>query len=176
MPATVSITLDDVYTLFRALALSVLPINVQVVKGIPNRAATPPPVPGYVSMTVTANRGLRTPVDTWDLTNPNPTVITIEQGMQLRIQLDCYGADSAQWAVLFVTLLRNDFGVKALAPVAPLYADDPIQAALVNGEEQYEQRWIVGANLQYNPTVTIPMQFANQAGISLINVDESYPP
>jgi hypothetical protein len=51
-----------------------------------------------------------------------------------------------------------------------------MQAALVNGEEQYEERWIVGANLQYNPVVSTPQQFADTLEATLINVDEAFPP
>lgn len=176
MPLAVSITLQDVYTQLRVLVLSVVPAGVACVQGLGNRTPMPPAVPGFVVMTATHNKGLRTPVDTWDMVGLNPTVITIEQGMHVKIQMDCYGANSGDWAVMFVAALRNDYGCRLLAPLAPLYADDPIQAALVNGEEQYEERWIVGANLQYNPVITTPMQFANTAEATLINVDERYPP
>ncbi len=60
--------------------------------------------------------------------------------------------------------------------MTPLHADDPKQMALVNGEEQYEQRWMVLANLQYNPTVNVPMQFFPDPAIDgIINVEVEYP-
>lgn len=176
MPLVVSITMEDVYTKLRTLVLDVVPAGVVCIKGLPNRAAMPPPVPGFVTMTATTNKPLRTPVDTWDRVAANPSTISIEQGMGVRIQLDCYGAASADWAVMLATIMRNDYGCRLLAPMAPLYADDPIQAALVNGEEQYERRWIVGAHLQYNPVISTPMQFADTAQATLINIDERFPP
>lgn len=176
MPLTVSITLQDVYTKLRALVVSVVPAGVVVIQGLGNRVAWPPPVPGFVAMTATLNKALRTPVNSWGRSDPAPTSITIEQGMHLRVQLDCFGADSADWAVMLATVLRNEYSVSILAPISPLYADDPIQAALTNSEEQYEQRWIVGANVQYNPVVTNPTQFANAASATLIEINEAFPP
>lgn len=176
MPLPIAPTLTDVYTLVRAFVLGIVPVGVEVVQGLGNRASLPPPSPGYVCMTANLLLSLRTPVETWDTTDPDPDTIDIEQGTQIRLQLDCYGALSANWAAQLMTLLRTDYGVRALAPVAPLYADNPIQAALTNSEEQYEQRWIVGANLQYNPVVSVPMEFADTAEVDLINVDERYPP
>lgn len=176
MPLPISLTTTNVYTSLRAFVLGIVPAGVEVVQGLDNRTAMPPPSPGFVCMTANLLIPLRTPVELWDMADPDPNAIDIEQGTQIRVQLDCYGAASGDWAAQLMTLLRTDYGVRALAPVlAPLYADNPVQAALVNGEEQYEQRWIVGANLQYNPVVTIPMEFADTAEVNLINVDERYP-
>lgn len=176
MALAVSITLQTVYTKLRALLVDVLPVGLPIIQGLGNRVPMPPRVPGFVSMTVNLNKALRTPIDTWDHASANPASIAIEQGMQIRIQLDCYGPESADWAVIITTILRNDYAFRLLAPVSPLFADDPVQAALTKSEEQYEERWIVGANLQYNPVVTTPMQFANVAQVDLINIDEAFPP
>lgn len=176
MTLAISITLQDLYTILRPFLVDVLPLNVQVIQGLDNRDPMPPPDPGFVVMTANLLSPVMTPEESWDRENPNPTTIAIRQGMQIRVQLDCYGAASGDWAAQLATLLRTDYACRALAPVAPLYADNPMQAALINGEEQYEQRWIVGGNLQYNPVVTTPMQFAETAQVDLINVDERYPP
>lgn len=182
MPLVVAPTLQDVYTLLRAFVISVVPAGTEVIQGLENRASMPtPPTPtpagwGFVCMTATVLRGHRTPQESWDISDPDPVAISIEQGILVRVQLDCYGPVSADWAVMLTALLRTDYACRVLAPVAPLYADDPVQAALVNGEEQYEERWIVGANLQYNPIVSTPMEFANTAAVTTINVDERYPP
>ena len=39
---------------------------------------------------------------------------------------------------------------------------------LVTGEEQYDERWILTASLQYNPIVTIPQQSADALSVSQI--------
>ena len=181
MALVVSISLQDVYAALRSLILTaVSPVGVTpvpVIQGLGNRVAMPPPSPGFVCMTATLITQHRTPQESWDMDNPNPTTIAIEQGQLVRIQLDCYGALSADWATILAAIFRTDYACQALAPLsAPLYVEPPMQAALVNGEEQYEERWIVGANLQYNPVVSTPQQFADTLEATLINVDEAFPP
>lgn len=175
MALVVAPTLQDVYTKLRAFLLVILPLDtLHVVQGLGNR--TPMPSGPFVAMTAVLLNPHRTPVESWDHNNPNPDAISIEQGMLLRVQLDCYGPVSADWAVMLATLLRTSYACDALAPVAPLFADNPIQAPLTNAEAEYEQRWIVGANLQYNPVVSTPMQFADTAEVDLINIDVRFPP
>lgn len=174
MTLTVSITQADIYAKVRALVLDVVPVGTEVVQGLGN--GVPPPVGPYVAMTMVLRNPHRTPQESWDRINPDPQAIAIEQGTLIRVQLDCYGPDSGDWSEMLATVLRTEYACRLLDPVSPLYADNPVQAALVNGEEQYEQRWIVGANLQYNPVIMTPMQFANVAEVTLINVDEAYKP
>lgn len=177
MPLVVSPTFEDLYTALRAFVVDVVPAEVDVVQGLGNRVSSPDPVPGYVAMTANLITPHRTPVETWDNDNPSPDAIAIEQGTLVRVQLDCYGRDSADWAVMLAAALRTEYACRLLAPVAaPLYADNPVQAPLIDSEAAYESRWIVGANLQYNPVVSTPMEFADTAEITLINIDERYPP
>ena len=46
---------------------------------------------------------------------------------------------------------------------------------LTDSEQQYEQRWMATAVLQFNPVVTVPQDFANALTINLVDVDERYP-
>lgn len=177
MPLAVSISLQDVYTALGAFLTSVLPAGVQVVQLPIDRVAMPPTDPGFVGMTASLQSRIMTNLDKWDLSAINPNSIDIEQAVKLAVKIDCYGADAGDWAVILSTVLRDEYGINALAPVlAPLYTDDPRFAPLIDGEEQFEQRWIVEALLQYNPVVPTPMQFANTAAADIINVDEAYPP
>lgn len=177
MALVVTPTLDAVYTKLGNFLESVLPAGVLVVQAQENRVPALPPSPGYVEMFATAQGRIMTNLDRWNPDDIAPTSIEIEQAVRLMVQLDCYGAASGDWAVILSTVLRDEFACTALAPIlSPLYADDPRNAPLVAGEEQYERRWIVGAVLQYNPVVTTPMQFADTAELNTINVDERYPP
>lgn len=170
-------TLTDVYTKLKAFLVVVTGLDPKViVQGLGNRVPTPLPAGGWVAMTATALNPHRTPVELFDHDAPNPDAIAFEQGTLVRIQCDCYGPTSQEWAVSLMTTLRTSYACDFFAPFAPLYADNPIQAALTNAEAQYEQRWIVGANLQYNPVVSTPMEFADTLEANLINVDERFPP
>lgn len=174
--ATVDISLDDLYTDVGNFLVTQLGLdNAHVVQEFNNRVAMP--VGPFVGMRLTAQKRLRTNEDSWDTTITDPTVYAREQGTQVRLQLDCYGPISGDWGLILSTLLRSDLGCTSLAPTCqPLYADDPVRAPLTDGEEQYEDRWIVSAFLQYNPTVSTPQDFADTLAVDLINVDVTFPP
>lgn len=177
MPLVVTPTLDQLYTALGTFIEGVVPVGVPVIQLPENRAAMPPAVPGFVGMTARTQARIMTNLDRWDPQDLDPDAIAIEQAVRLHVQLDCYGVSSGDWAVMLSTVLRDEYGCTGLAPLlAPLYCSDPRFAALVDGEEQYERRWIVEAVLQYNPVTSTPMQFAAEADANLINVDEAYPP
>lgn len=109
------------------------------------------------------------------------------QPVQLTVQLDVHGPSSGNNAQRISTLLRDEYGTDFFAgtpitggvipDVTPLYASDPLQLPFINGENQYEERWVVEATLQVNEVVTdVPQQFMDTAVIGLINVDATYPP
>lgn len=177
MTLVVSPTLQDVYETLGDFIEGIVPVGVEVIQTPQNRVPMPPSDPGFIGMTARVQERIMTNLDRWDRQAVNPAAIEIEQAVRIIVQLDCYGIASSDWAVILSTVLRDEYGCAALAPVlSPLYCDDPKFAALISGEEQYEQRWIVGAVLQYNPVVSTPMQFANIAAATLIEVDEAYPP
>lgn len=172
--ATVANTLTDVYTKLGAFVAAMLGLDPgQVVQGYPNRVAMP--LGPFVLMTGITKKRLRTNVDNYQSTTdpaPAPGPVTAEQGQQITVQLDCYGPQASDWSDILSTLLRDNVGCLALAPVCqPLYADDPIRAPLTNAEMQYEDRWIVSALIQYNPVTTTAQEFATALGpVGVIDV------
>jgi hypothetical protein len=177
MSDTVSPVLQDVFTVLQPFIVSSIGIASNlVIQGIPNRTAMPAASPGFIVMTVLRQARIRTNGDTYDITNPAPTVISIEQGIELDIQIDCYGASSGDWAAILTTLLRDDVGCQALAPTCqPLYCDDARMIPLTDSEDQYELRFSFTACLQYNPVITVPMNFADTLTADLIDVQVTYP-
>jgi len=100
---------------------------------------------------------------------PNGTK-AVTQAIEWTVQLDCYGVQSMQWANILTTLFRDEFSCSALKPyIQPLGADDPISLPLINGEQQYEQRWVVEAKFQYNSITTVPQQFFDRAVVERIH-------
>lgn len=178
MALTVSITEQQVYKAIGDFVQSVLLAGLPVIQLPVNRTAMPPPSPGFVGMRASLQSRIMTNIDSWDLAAVNPAAIDIMQAVRVSMMLECYGPTAWDWAVILSTVLRDEYGITALAPsgVAPLYADDPRFAPLVAGEEQYENRWLVNAVLQYNPVISTPMQFADTAEAGIINVDVEYPP
>jgi hypothetical protein len=173
--ASVTPTVSQVITALGNFIVAQLGLSAgQVIRGYPNRVAMPATTPpagypvGFVVVTEMLKKRLRTNVDNYAGTSspaPAPGPVTAEQGQQLDVQLDCYGPNSSEWSDILTTLLRDNVGCVALAPVcAPLYADDPIRAPLTNAEMQYEDRWIVTARLQYNPVTTTAQTYAVELG------------
>lgn len=176
MPNVIAPVLDDLFTALGDFIQSMLPTNTPIVQGLDNRVPEPLPAAGFVVMTAVTTLRLATTVDSWDQTLTAPTTLEHHNSIQVGIQVDFYGPSSMDWANMFSTLFRNTVGCDALAPTCqPLYADDAVQAPLIDGEEQYEQRWLVNAQLEYDPTVSTAQDFADTLEVGLINVDVAYP-
>lgn len=186
MSATVDLTLDDLYTVVGTFVQTALgmqgspPALVPIIVGNPNRVPAPPvtttgaPVIGYVVMQGFRAGRVRTNQDTYDTVNQ---VQVIEKGTKVRIQFDFYGPVSENWATIIEALWRDYYGCDQLKPTCqPLYSDEAMQMALVDGEQQYEERWTMDAYLQYNPSVTFTQQSATALAVTVINVDERYSP
>ncbi|MGJ4855509.1 hypothetical protein ACN6KF_001455 [Labrys sp. La1] len=103
----------------------------------------------------------------------------IMQPTQVTIQLDVHGPNSGDNAQTISTLMRDPVGVDLFAAssfdIAPLHADDPKQMPFVNGEQQWEWRWIVDAVLQVNASLTVPREFAESVSVSTHNVQADFP-
>lgn len=168
MTATVTISQDDVMTTLRSFIMGLI-TGCEVIQGLPNGVA--PPVDPFIQMTPLFFNRLSTNIPTFVDVDDGIGLAAVEQHVSWAVQIDCYGPLSNDWAVILTTMLRDEYGVTTMAPdVAPLYTDDPKQLPIVDGEQNYEQRWMITAYLQYNPVVVIPMQFFNAVSVNLINV------
>jgi hypothetical protein len=152
-----------------------------VVQGLPNRAAMP--LPGFIVIQSVTRTRLRTNLHTYG-TSGDPTTVAIEEGVQLRVQIDCYGPQSTDaitgaedWATMLSTTLRDAYGVSILEPsgIVPLHADEARMVPLVDGEDQYEERWMLEAFFQYNPVTTAPQQYADELTMKLWDVPVQAP-
>lgn len=101
------------------------------------------------------------------------------QPMKFTVQLDVHGPSSGDNATIISTVFRDDYAVEFFSTsgfdVAPLYCGEPKQLPYINGESQWEERWVVDAVMQCNPVVNVPQQFAAQAEATLIEVQATYP-
>ena len=101
------------------------------------------------------------------------------QETEVTIQLSIHGPASADNAQIISTLFRDEYAVDQIATsgfdITPLYSTDPKQIPFINGEQQYEDQWIIDAVLQVNPIAQTAMQFLTKANVELISVDAVYP-
>ena len=107
---------------------------------------------------------------------------TVMQPTEVVIQLDVHSASdgsSTDMAQVIATLMRDDRATTYFADAgldgAPFYADDPVQMPFLNGEQQYETRYVVDVHIQANQALGLPQQFADQAVVNVIDVDAAYP-
>jgi hypothetical protein len=176
MTLTVSPTLTAVMNQLGAFLTSIVPAGTPVLRGPIDRAASPNV--DYVLMTPVFRTRLRTNLYTDNIPNTGDGSTDLEQGTQLEVQVDFYGdASSGDWCAEFTTVFRSEAGSIALAPICqPLYADDGRMLPLVTGEEQFLERWMVRAVLQYNPVTSVVTQYADALNVVTISVDKAYPP
>jgi hypothetical protein len=179
MPATITIKETDVFTALRSFLIGILPTGVEVVKSQNNGVAEPVGADFVVMNAITMPR-LSTNVDTF--TDPGTGIGTrnSEVSMAMHVQLDVHGPNSADNTAIIATLFRDDYGCIALASVnsqiQPLYCEEPKQMPFINGENQFEQRWIIDAAIQYNPITQTPQDFADSVTVNTTSVQAAYPP
>lgn len=175
MPATIDLTEQAVFIGLRAFMLDVLTIGpANVVKGQANRVPMPAG-PNFVILTPTGRAQLATTARTYRPSDdPAPTdgARDTQRQTRLDVQVDIYGPAAAENVQIVSTLLRDMYGCDFLRPhkVQPLYCSDPRQLPLITGEKQYEQRWMLGATLQFNPTVSTSQQFADIVDITFVEI------
>ena len=159
-----SIALDSV---FDALGAFIQPFvgTAQVVRAQVNRVAMP--VGSFVELTEIASSDLEVPRSTYDGVNFQSDIIGPKR---LIIQADFYGALAGDWCAAVKTVWRTPYAVAQFPlGIAPLYCDDGNEAPLITGEEQYERRWTLSMNLQYNPQIVVPLQAANKLSMNILD-------
>jgi hypothetical protein len=176
MPATVSITETQVLTVLRSFILSLVSLDGDhVIRGLQNRVAMP--AGDFIEITASLSSPLSTNVQTYA---PDNSGSLNKRSTQLSVQIDCYGVSAMDNANMLSMMLRSDYACQKFAEsgldMQPLYANDAHQMPFVTGEEQYMERWVFDAVLQFNPVVTVPQDFADSLEVGLIDVDVVYPP
>jgi hypothetical protein len=181
MVATISKTESQAFTALRSWIKDVLPAAVEVVRGDNNRV--PSPKNDFVVLSHINKRMIEWPTETYTddfvetLTITGTEVITNTQPIDFSIQVDCYGANSGDYSTMLAILWSTSQACSFLDPlgIQPLYMDDPKHVPFIDGEKQYEERWVTTAHLQYNPAVSTAMQFTSTAEVEIVNVDRTYP-
>lgn len=172
MGAILDINDQDVFKAMRTFLLSFLPANTPVIQAQDNRV--PMPKQGFVAMNNNGLERLSFNVDSYDSLNQGKFVLT---GTKYFVQLDFYGNLSQEWATTTVSLFRDEYATEIFpSNIQPLYADDPIQIPLIDGEAQYEQRWKLEATLQYNPIISTSQQSAIALNVELAPIDQTFKP
>lgn len=167
-----SISDSDVFKAMGNFLTLVMPEGTPIVQLQNNRVAMPSR--GFVGMNNASQKRLSTNVTQYV---PGEGEKKVQTPTQYTMQLDFFGEDAAAWANMVQALFRDQFATSAFpAEIQPLYADDPIQIPLIDGESQYTQRWQLNAVMQIKSVVTVLQQFADALQIGLKEVDTTFPP
>ena len=172
MSVILDINDQDVFTAMRTFLKSFIPTTVQIVQAQDNKV--PMPKGGFVTMNNTGMNRLSFNVDTYNSALQQKSILTPTRYV---VQLDFYGPLSQIWAMETQALFRDEYATDLFpANIQPLYADDPVQLPLIDGEQQYEQRWKLEGNLQYNPTLTTSQQSMLDVVVGLAPIDQTFQP
>ena len=172
MSVVLDINDQDVFTAMRTFLKSFIPTKVQIVQAQDNKV--PMPKGGFITMNNTGMDRLSFNIDNYQSVVQGKTVLT---PTKYSMQLDFYGPSSQIWAVETMALFRDEYATEIFPPnIQPLYADDPIQIPLIDGEAQYEQRWKLVASLQYNPPLSTQQQSMQAVDIGLAPIDQTFKP
>jgi hypothetical protein len=172
---TISITDQQVFKALGDFLTAALPANTAIVQLQDNLVAMPRGA--FVGMNNAGTKRLATNVATYNPGEDVPGTKDVLMPTQYTMQVDFFGEDAAAWANTVQALFRDSFATEQFpANIQPLYADDPIQIPLIDGEAQYTQRWQLNAVMQYNPVVSVAQEFADALTIGLKEVDTTFPP
>jgi len=146
---------NDVYGALRLALIDLF--GVEVVKGLSNRV--PQPLNDYIAMQPLMVSRLSTNGSNYPIA-PDAEITRQEKlDSDYQIQLDFYGTNSSNMAMIFFNLMRSDYlfqyGIK------PMFTSEPRQLTFVGGNYQMTERWSIDAHLAYTPVVNLPQQSAN---------------
>ncbi|WP_447921066.1 phage neck terminator protein [Achromobacter aegrifaciens] len=175
MSVQISITesqlVEDLVAFFRTL------VDCEVVRGLPNWVPTP--ARECIVITPLAALGLSLPAMTYADPSPAAGTRTMTQATQWSARVEGYGVRAQDLALTLSIALRSQYGCEflgSLGRVQPLYTGELKQLPFESAESLTFERWSFDAVLQFNPSITVPQQFADQLHVGLIEVDTTFPP
>lgn len=150
------------------------PDRLNLIKSNQNMVATPVGTYAIVQpgVRLRQNQGTRS-------YDPVKQLQIVERSTTYYYQVDCYGPAAPDWADTFAVAWRSLWACDnnpAPAAFVPLYADEPMQLNFDNGEQTYEQRFMVKLYAQVNQTVSLPQDFFTDVPPTVLIVADDLPP
>ncbi len=159
-----SITVDQVIDALKAFLVPFMS-GAQIVRGQVNRVALPSNPCAVLTEILQVDLSVPS-ADYQPPVDPAPAIgtATLHGPSRIDVQVDFYGAQAGEFCKTAKTAFRSFWGYDHFpANIKPLYTSDGVQSPLTTGEQQYESRWTLTVSMQYNPTVTVPQEFADEA-------------
>ena len=91
-----------------------------------------------------------------EVTNPDliSQTVTVQTAVKTMMQVDCYGELGQARARQIATMFKNPYACERLQSCQPLDYRPPKNLSFVNEASEYEARWMVEIDMQYNPHYT----------------------
>jgi len=163
---TSSISIDQVID---AVAEVISPFvgGAEIIRDQPNRA--PMPLSGFVVLSDVSQEDLQLP--RMDYVGNDSSEIYAPK--KIGVQISFYGEAAGDWCNATKSALRTWYGCNLFPDgIKPLYVSNGMFVPMVDGEQQWLNRWVVTLTLQVNPTIEIPQQYSNELVVSeIINTD-----
>jgi hypothetical protein len=160
MQTRLNITEDDIYADIKQFIETFFPG--EVIQANSNNI--PPPMGDFVVMSLLFDTPLSATVNDYDA---GAEEAYVQRYVQVSMQLDFYGEQCGRYKTIFETLWRNFYACDRLTICQPLDVVSVMRSPIVNDTSNYEQRWIVTANLQVNPVVTHDQEFITDMPIKI---------
>ena len=90
------------------------------------------------------------------VTNPDliSQTVTVQTAVKTMMQVDCYGELGQARARQIATMFKSPYACERLHSCQPLDYRPPKNLSFVNEASEYEARWMVEIDMQYNPHYT----------------------
>ena len=91
-----------------------------------------------------------------EVTNPDliSQTVTVQTAVKTMMQVDCYGELGQARARQIATMFKNPYACERLQSCQPLDYRPPKNLSFVNEASEYEARWMMEIDMQYNPHYT----------------------
>ena len=124
----------------------------KIVRGYQN--GMPLPIDGIV-ITFITETGLDK-LSYSEVTNPDliSQTVTVQTAVKTMMQVDCYGDLGQARARQIATMFKSPYACERLQSCQPLDYRPPKNLSFVNEASEYEPRWMVEIDMQYNPHYT----------------------
>lgn len=157
--AQLSLDHQELYREIRLFLLGLFPdATLQIVQSTQNNQPLPE---NAIVMQVLFDSNMDESVTTY---NP-PNEAMVQNSVEVRVQLDFYGAMAESRSRIVANLWKNYYGTDNMTICKPLYVQSRQRHPYINDSNQYEDRFILDLGLQYNPTVTHAQDFAEDASV-----------
>lgn len=169
-------------TALQAWIMAMLPLDINhVIQAHDNRV--PMPIDPFIIISHISRTPLSTPWLTSTDTGVQATEAVITNlSIDYTYQLDCYGAQAADFIMILHVLLRSDatsewfanYGSLNGLTIDTFSTADPTHTAITNEENQYEERWTLRLKLNVIEQISTPANFMSvvvNPAIALDNVN-----